>query len=222
MIVPENAVIPVDAEIPLDVVALIGCGVTTGVCAAINTAQIKPGSSVIIFGCGGVGIAAVQGARIAGAAEIVAVDKVESKLGQAKRFGATHAIKPEEVEAAKNEITQGEGFDYALECVGHPALIRQTFDVTRRGGTAVVVGVGRMTETVEFNAFELFFNEKNLKGSMYGSANVRVDFPRLLRLWKYGKLDLEGMISRRIKVEQVNDAFRAMQAGEVIRSVIQF
>ena len=222
MIVPENAVIPVDKDIPLDVVALIGCGVTTGVCAALNTAQIKPGSSVIVFGCGGVGIAAIQGARIAGAAEIIAVDKVDSKLSTAKKFGATHAIKPEDVEAAKNEITGGEGFDYALECVGHPALIRQTFDVARRGGTAVVVGVGRMTETVEFNAFELFFNEKNLKGSMYGSANVRVDFPRLLRLWKYGKLDLEGMISRRIKVEDVNDAFRAMQAGEVIRSVIQF
>lgn len=222
MIVPENAVIVVDRDIPLDVVALIGCGVTTGVCAVTNTAQVKPGSSVIIFGCGGVGIAAVQGARIAGAAEIVAVDKIESKLALAKKFGATHAIKPEEVEQAKMEITQGEGFDYAFECVGHPALIRLTFDVARRGGTAVVVGVGRMTETVEFNAFELFFNEKNLKGSMYGSANVRVDFPRLLRLWKYGKLDLEGMISRRIQVEQVNEAFRAMQAGEVIRSVIEF
>jgi S-(hydroxymethyl)glutathione dehydrogenase/alcohol dehydrogenase len=222
MIVPEHAVIPVDKDIPLDVVALIGCGVMTGVGAAINTAQVKPGSSVIIFGCGGVGIAAIQGARIAGAAEIVAVDRIEGKLSMAKKFGATHAIKPEDVEGAKLDVTQGEGFDYAFECVGHPALIRQTFDVTRRGGTAVVVGVGRMTETVEFNAFELFFNEKNLKGSMYGSANVRVDFPRLLRLWKYGKLDLEGMISRRIKVDQVNEAFRAMQAGEVIRSVIEF
>jgi S-(hydroxymethyl)glutathione dehydrogenase/alcohol dehydrogenase len=140
----------------------------------------------------------------------------------AKKFGATHAVKPDEVDQARMEVTAGEGFDYALECVGHPALIRQTFDVVRRGGTAVVVGVGRMTETVEFNAFELFFNEKSLKGSMYGSANVRVDFPRLLRLWKYGKLDLEGMISRRIKIGEVNEAFRAMQAGEVIRSVIEF
>lgn len=222
MIVPENACIPVDKDIPLDVVALIGCGVTTGVCAVINTAKVEPGSSVIIFGCGGVGIAAVQGARIAGAAVIVAVDRVESKLAMAKKFGATHAVQPQDVEAAKTELTAGEGFDYAFECVGHPALIRQTFDVARRGGTAVVVGVGRMTETVEFNAFELFFNEKNLKGSMYGSANVRVDFPRLLRLWKYGKLDLEGMISRRIKLDDVNDAFRAMQAGEVIRSVIDY
>ncbi len=222
MIVPAAAVIKVGADIPLDVVSLIGCGVMTGVGASINTAQITPGSSVIVFGCGGVGISAIQGARIAGAAEIVAVDVLDSKLEAAKQFGATHGVKPDQVDDAKNTITGGEGFDFGLECVGRPELIRQTFDVVRRGGTAVVVGVGRMTEKVEFSAFELFFNEKNLKGSMYGSANVRLDFDRLLRLWKYGKLDLEGMISRRIKLEEINDAFRAMQAGEVVRSVIQY
>jgi S-(hydroxymethyl)glutathione dehydrogenase/alcohol dehydrogenase len=222
MIVPESAVIPVDREIPLEIVSLIGCGVMTGVGAAINTARIRPGSSVIVFGAGGVGISAIQGARIAGAAEIVAVDTVDSKLEIAKKFGATHGVRPDDVAGATQEITAGEGFDYALECVGSPATIRQSFDVVRRGGTAVVVGVGRLTETVQFNAFELFYNEKNLKGSMYGSANVRVDFHRLLRLWKAGKLDLEGMISRRIPLDDVNDAFRAMQAGEVIRSVIEF
>ncbi len=222
MIVPENAVIPVDAQIPLNVAALIGCGVMTGVGAAINTAQIKPGTSVIVFGAGGVGIAAIQGARIAGASEIVAVDMVDSKLELALKFGATHAIKPEAVDSTRASVTGGEGFDYAIECVGRPELIRKSFDVTRRGGTAVIVGVGRMTEQVQFNAFELFFNEKNLKGSMYGSANVRVDFDRLLRLWKCGKLDLEGMISRRIKLGEVNEAFGAMQRGEVIRSVIEY
>ncbi len=222
MIVPENAVIPVDEGIPLDIASLIGCGVTTGVGAAINTAQIKPGSSVAVIGCGGVGIAAIQGARIAGAAEIVAVDTIDAKLDMAKKFGATHAVTPDALEGLKNEITAGEGFDYALECVGHPQTIRQAYDITRRGGTAVVVGVGRLEQQVQFSAFELFYAEKNLKGSMYGSANVRVDFPRLLRLWKYGKLDLEGMISRRIKLDEVNEAFRAMQAGEVIRSVIDY
>ncbi len=222
MIVPENAVIPVDEEIPLDIASLIGCGVTTGVGAAINTAQIKPGSSVAVIGCGGVGISAVQGARIAGAAEIVAVDTLDAKLDMAKKFGATHAVTPDALEGIKNEITAGEGFDYALECVGHPQTIRQAYDVTRRGGTAVIVGVGRIEQQVQFSAFELFYAEKNLKGSMYGSANVRVDFPRLLRLWKYGKLDLEGMISRRMPLEDVNEAFRAMQAGEVIRSVLEF
>lgn len=222
MIIPEAAAVKVDDDIPLDVVSLIGCGVTTGVGAAINTADIRPGTSVVVFGAGGVGISAIQGARIAGAAEIVAVDMVESKLEMAKKFGATHAVKPEDLEGAKQEVTRGEGFDYALECIGLPTTIRGSFDAVRRGGTAVVVGVGKMTEMVQFSAFELFFNEKNLKGSMYGSANVRTDFDRLLRLWRQGKLDLEGMISRRIKVDDVNDAFRAMQAGEVIRSVIEF
>jgi S-(hydroxymethyl)glutathione dehydrogenase/alcohol dehydrogenase len=175
-----------------------------------------------VIGCGGVGIAAIQGARIAGAAEIVAVDTMPAKLEMAKKFGATHGVTPDDLEGAKREITGGEGFDYALECVGNPKTIRATYDAVRRGGTAVVVGVGRMDQKVEFTAFEFFYADKNLKGSMYGSANVRVDFPRLLRLWKAGKLDLEGMISRRIALEEINDAFRAMQAGEVIRSVIDY
>ena len=222
LIISEWCLVKIDPEIPLDIVSLIGCGVTTGVGAAINTADIRPGTSVVVFGAGGVGIAAIQGARIAGAAEIVAVDMVDAKLEMAKKFGATHAVKPEDLEGAKLEVTRGEGFDYALECIGNPATIRGSFDAVRRGGTAVIVGVGKLTEMVQFSAFELFFNEKNLKGSMYGSANVRTDFDRLLRLWRQGKLDLEGMISRRIRVEEVNDAFRAMQAGEVIRSVIEF
>ena len=222
MIVPEAAAIKVDTDVPLGVVSLIGCGVTTGVGAAINTAGITPGSSVCVIGCGGVGIAAIQGARIAGAAEIVAVDTVESKLEMAKRFGATHGVSPEDLDGAKLEVTGGEGFDYALECVGNPQTIRSCYDAVRRGGTAVVVGVGRMQEKVEFTAFELFFHEKTLRGSMYGSANVRVDFPRLLRLWKAGKLDLDGMISRRIQLDEINDAFRAMKEGEVIRSVIDY
>ncbi|MGH0031479.1 MAG: Zn-dependent alcohol dehydrogenase [Myxococcota bacterium] len=222
MILPQSATIKVENDIPLNVVSLIGCGVTTGVGAAINTANIKPGSSVLVIGCGGVGISAIQGARIAGAAEIVAVDTVPGKLDMAKKFGATHGVTPDDLEGAKLEVTGGEGFDYALECVGHPQTIRATYDAIRRGGTAVVVGVGRMDQKIEFTAFELFYAEKTLKGSMYGSANVRVDFDRLLRLWKQGKLDLEGMISRRIKIDEVNDAFRAMQAGEVIRSVIDY
>jgi len=222
MIVPENAVIRVDPSIPLEVVSLIGCGVTTGVGAAINTAQIRPGSSVAVIGCGGVGVAAIQGARIAGAAEILAIDTVDRKLSMAKKFGATHTCLAKDLDGAKQEITGGEGFDYTLECVGNPATIRLCYDLARRGGTAVVVGVGRIAEMVSFSAFELFYGEKMLKGSMYGSANVRVDFPRLLRLWKAGKLDLEGMISRRMPLEDVNEAFRAMQAGEVVRSVLTF
>ncbi len=222
MIVPESAVVKVDADIPLDLVSLIGCGVTTGVGAAINTAQVTPGSSVVVFGAGGVGISAIQGARIAGAAEILAVDLVDSKLNMAKQFGATHVCKPDDFEGLKNEITGGEGFDYALECIGNPATIRATYDAARRGGTAVIVGVGRMEQKIEFSAFELFYADKTLRGSMYGSSNVRTFMPKLLRLWKAGKLDLENMVSRRIQLDEINDAFRAMQEGEVVRSVIDF
>ena len=222
LIVPEAAVVKVDEDIPLDIVSLIGCGVMTGVGAAINTAAVKPGSSVVVFGCGGVGISAIQGARIAGAAEIVAVDTVEAKLAMAKNFGATHAVTPDALAGVSQEITGGEGFDYALECIGNPKTIRATYDAVRRGGTAVIVGVGRMDEQISFSAFEFFYADKTLRGSMYGSANVRTDMPKLLRLWKTGKLDLESMISRRMKVDDVNEAFRAMQAGEVIRSVIDF
>ncbi len=222
MIVPESAVVKVDKDIPLDLVSLIGCGVTTGVGAAINTAKVTPGSSVVVFGAGGVGISAIQGARIAGAAEILAVDLVDSKLNMAKQFGATHVCKPDDFEGLKNEITGGEGFDYALECIGNPVTIRATYDAARRGGTAVIVGVGRMEQKIEFSAFELFYADKTLRGSMYGSSNVRTFMPKLLRLWKAGKLDLESMVSRRIKLDEINDAFRAMQEGEVVRSVIDF
>lgn len=222
VIVPSSALVKVDHDIPLDVASLIGCGVTTGVGAAINTADIRPGSSVVVFGAGGVGIAAIQGARIAGAAEILAVDLVESKLEMAKRFGATHACTPDAVEQMKLEITAGEGFDYALECIGNPNTIRATYDAARRGGTAVIVGVGRMEQMIQFSAFEFFFADKTLRGSMYGSSNVRTFMPKLCRLWKAGKLDLEGMISRRIQLEDVNEAFTAMKNGEVIRSVIDF
>jgi S-(hydroxymethyl)glutathione dehydrogenase / alcohol dehydrogenase len=222
VVVPESGAIPVRRDAPLDVMALIGCAVATGVGAVRRTAAVPEGASVAVIGCGGVGVAAIQGARIAGAAEIVAIDPVESKHALAKKFGATHAVKPEDIDGVKNEVTGGEGFDYVLECVGHPATIRQCYDLARRGGTAVVVGVGRLDQQVQFSAFELFYGDKTLKGSMYGGANVRVDFHRLLRLWRNGKLDLEGMITRRIKLDEVNEAFRAMQAGEVIRSVIDY
>jgi S-(hydroxymethyl)glutathione dehydrogenase/alcohol dehydrogenase len=222
LIVGEPGVVKIDSDVPLDIASLIGCGVTTGVGAAINSAGVTPGSSVVILGCGGVGISAIQGARIAGASAIRAIDTVESKLEQAKHFGATHVATPDGFEAAKNEITGGEGFDFALECIGNPKTIRATYDAARRGGTAVIVGVGRIEETIEFSAFEFFYGDKTLRGSLYGSSNVRTFMPELLRLWRAGKLDLESMITRRIKLDEVNEAFRAMQAGEVIRTVIDF
>ncbi len=219
--VPQEAAIKIDDDIPFEIASLIGCGVSTGVGAAINTAKVKPGSSVVVFGCGGVGISAIQGAHVAGAAIIVAVDLVESKLEQAKEFGATHSCKPDELAALQAELT-GDGFDYAFEAIGVPAVMRQAYDATRRGGTVCVIGVGAMDQEVSFNGFEIFFSEKTFMGSYYGSVDVRSDFHKLLRLWKSGQLNLEGMISKRMKIDDINDAFTAMKNGEVIRTVITF
>ena len=221
-IVPGIAAVKIDDDIPLDVAALVGCGVTTGVGAALNTAGITPGSSVLVIGAGGVGVAAIQGARIAGAAVIVAVDLHEGKLDRAKAFGATHGVLPDDLPAALAEITAGEGFDFTLECIGMPTPMRQAFDMTRRGGTSCIVGVGRMEEKFELSAFEMFFSEKTLVGSMYGGADVRTDFNRFLRLYKAGRLDLEGMISRRIHIDEVNDAMACIGDADIIRQVIDF
>ena len=222
LVMPRQGVVKIDSDIPLDVASLIGCGVMTGAGAALNTAKVSPGSSVVVFGAGGVGVSAIQGARIAGAAEIVAVDKNPAKLDEAISFGATHAVLPDDLEEAKNEITGGEGFDYALECVGIPELMRNAYDMTRRGGTCCIVGVGRMEEMVSFSAFELFYMEKTLIGSYYGGTDARTDFHRLLKLWKHGRLELEKMITRRIKIDEINPALEAVRNGEVVRQVIEF
>jgi S-(hydroxymethyl)glutathione dehydrogenase/alcohol dehydrogenase len=222
LLLAEQGVVKIDDDVPFEIASLVGCGVMTGVGAALNTAKVSPGSSVVVFGCGGVGISAIQGARVAGAAEIVAVDLVDHKLDDAQRFGATHAVKPDELEDAKATITGGDGFDYAFEAIGLPATMRSAFDVTRRGGTTCIIGVGGMDKEITFNAFELFFSEKNFVGSYYGSADVRSDFHRMLRLWKNGRLDLEGMITRKLGLEDVNDAITDLKAGEVIRQVITF
>ncbi len=222
LILLEQGAVKIDPDVPYDVASLLGCGVMTGVGASINAARIEPGSSVVVFGCGGVGISAIQGARIAGAATILAVDMVDRKLEWAKQFGATHAVTPEDLPAAKNELTGGMGFDYALEVVGRSQTIKAAYGATRRGGTTVVVGVGRAEDMVELSAFDLFYDEKNLRGTYYGSANIRRDFPRLLALWRSGQLDLEGMITRRLALDDVNDAFTALSSGEVIRQVITF
>jgi S-(hydroxymethyl)glutathione dehydrogenase/alcohol dehydrogenase len=222
MIIPHQGVVKIDADIPMEIGSLIGCGVMTGVGAAINTAKVTPGSAVVVFGCGGVGISCIQGAKVAGASVIVAVDLNDQKLEDAKRFGATHSCKPEELDSLKASLTGGDGFDYAFEAIGLPSTMRASYDAIRRGGTACIVGVGKLDEFVSFSAFELFFSEKNLVGSYYGSADVRTDFHKLLGFWKEGKLDLDGMITRRIKLDEINDAFAAMQRGEVIRQVISF
>lgn len=222
VVLPQQGVVKIPDDVPYEVAALIGCGVTTGVGAALNTAKVEPGSNVVVYGAGGVGIACIQGCKIAGAAEIVAVDTVESKLKDALRFGATRGVKPDEVDKVNMEINAGDGFDYAFECIGLGKTIRAAFDAVHRGGTAVIVGAGRNEDVIEFNAGELFFMEKRLLGSYYGSADVRFEFIRLINLWKAGRLDLEGMISARLHPSQAQEAFEALKRGEVIRQVLTF
>ncbi|MDA3628391.1 Zn-dependent alcohol dehydrogenase [Saccharopolyspora sp. WRP15-2] len=224
VVVPSAGAIKVDQDVPFEIAALIGCGVLTGVGAVLNTAKVEPGSTVAVIGCGGVGISVLQGARLAGAAQIVAVDPVVEKHAAAKRFGATRATTPEGLEDVKHEVTGGRGFDYAIEVVGQAGTIRAAYDATRRGGSVVVVGTGGPEETVEFNAQELFINEKKILPSFYGSVDPRRDTARMVDLWRAGRLDLDGMISRRIGLDEINDGLAALQeqGSALIRQIVTF
>ena len=221
-VVHKSSAIKIPDDIPLDVAALVGCGVTTGVGAVLNTAKVEKGSSVLVIGCGGVGMNVIQGAKIAGASSIVAVDRLENKAEEAKRFGATHATTPEGVDALKAELTGGEGFDYAFEVIGLSQTIRSAFDHTRKAGTTVVVGVGRAEDQVQFSPLEFLLKEPKILGCVYGSSAVEKDYLRFLQYWQKGELDLEGLISKHISIEDVPSAFEALGTGEVIRQVINF
>ncbi len=219
----EISLVKVETDLPDDQLALIGCGVTTGVGAALNTAQVVPGSSVAVVGCGGVGQAVIQGAKIAGAARIIAVDPVELKRTTALELGATDTVDPSAGDpvAQVQGLTGGRGADYAFEVIGNPATVLQAFNMTRAGGTCVAVGVPRFDQSIELPSMPLILQEKRLLGTVYGSAQVNRDFPRLIGLVEQGRLDLGDMVSRKMGLNDINDAFKAMQAGEVIRSVIQ-
>lgn len=222
MTVDESMLVKVETDLPSEQLALIGCGITTGVGAALNTAQVEPGATVTVIGCGGVGQSVIQGARIAGASRIFAVDPVELKRKTAEQFGATDVIDPaagDPVEQVR-ALTGGRGTDYSFEVIGLPETIVQAYEVARAGGTAVVVGMPRFDATVTLPAMSLFAGNKALLGCLYGSARVRRDFPRFVQLVETGRLDIGSMVSRQIRLHEVNDAFRAMEAGEVIRSVI--
>lgn len=221
-VVPAACVVAVDRTVPFKAAALVGCGVMTGVGAVINTAQVRPGSTVAVFGCGGVGLAAIQGARIAGALTVIAVDVSAEKAEFAKTFGATHAVTGKDPAAEIMALTGGMGVDYAFEVVGLGKLVELAFKVTRRGGTTVVVGVGNKDDRYSFNSLILPFTAKTIKGSMYGSTNFKVDFPMLLALYQGGKLDLDRMVTRTYTIDEVEHAFEDMEAGRNARGVILF
>jgi S-(hydroxymethyl)glutathione dehydrogenase / alcohol dehydrogenase len=224
-VIPAIGAVKIPDDIPFDIAALIGCGVLTGVGAALNTADIHEGDTVAVIGCGGVGLNVIQGARIAGAAEIIAIDILANKLDMAKEFGATAVIDAGDGDPVTEvmDMTGGRGVDVGFEVIGLKETIEQTLIMTRRGGEAILVGVPRMDVMLELPAFfGVVLMSKTIKGCWYGSSNVQRDVPRLLEYYKTGELKLDQLISRRIGVHDVNDAFAAMEAGEVARSVIKY
>ena len=220
VVVDAGCAVPIPDDVPFEIAALIGCGVTTGLGAAINTARVEAGSSVAVIGCGGVGISAIQGARVQGAAQIVAVDPVASRREAALRFGATEALSPDELADAKQRITAGEGFDYVFEVVGKSATTRAAYDTTRRGGTLCVVGAGAMDDQFQLNMFELFFDEKRILPSMYGGGDVLRSYERAVALWRAGRIDLESMITHRVQLAEINEALEQMRTGVALRTSI--
>jgi S-(hydroxymethyl)glutathione dehydrogenase/alcohol dehydrogenase len=217
----EN-LIGIDPKIPLDCAALVGCGVTTGVGAVFNSAWVAPCSSVAVFGCGGVGLSLMQGAGIACAERIIAIDTLEAKLAMAKQFGATDVIlaKDDPVKALK-KLTGG-GPDYAFECVGSGELAATAYRAIARGGMAVVVGVAKPSDTTAVRTMTLPFEEKTLKGSYFGSCVPRVDFPRMFGLYLKGELKLEELITRRYALDEAPQAFADLESGRNARGVIVF
>ncbi|MFJ5093575.1 Zn-dependent alcohol dehydrogenase [Streptomyces sp. NPDC088557] len=221
VVVDAGCAVPIPDDVPFDIAALIGCGVTTGLGAAINTAKVEAGSSVAVIGCGGVGISAIQGAKLQGAAQIVAVDPVESRREAALRFGATEAVAPDALADAKQRITGGEGFDYVFEVVGRSATARTAYETTRRGGTLCVVGAGALDDFLQLSMFELFFDEKRVLPSMYGGGDVLRSYERSIALWRAGRIDLESLITHRVPLSGVNEALEQMRTGVALRTCIE-
>ena len=222
MLVHEHAVAKIRDDMPMDRAALIGCGVTTGVGAVIHTAKVEPGSTVAVIGCGGVGLSAINGAAIAGAGRIIAVDMVASKLDLARKFGATDVVDGTEGDpvAQVKQLTGG-GVHYSFEAIGLKVTAEQSFNMLRNGGTATIIGMIPPGEMVSMHGPDFLF-EKKIQGSMMGSNRFRVDMPRFVELYMQDRLHLDDLVSSHIKLADVNDAFAQLETGEIARNVIVF
>src|SRR5215475_1216586 len=222
MLVHENAIVKIRKDMPLDLAALIGCGVITGYGAVVNTAGVRPGETVAVIGCGGVGMAAINGAAIAGAGRIIAIDTNPAKLQLATKLGATDLVNPKEGDPVQKvkELTGG-GVQYSFEVLGSKVTAEQAFAMLGPGGTATVVGMVPFGTKVELHGPE-FLREKRIQGSSMGSNHFRQDMPRLVEFYLNGKLHLDDWVSAKIKLSEINEGFANMKAGKVVRSVIQF
>ncbi len=222
MLVHENALVKIRKDMPLDRAALIGCSVTTGLGAVFRTAAVPAASTVAVIGCGGVGLNVVQGAAIAGASRVIAVDMNETKLDLARQFGATDVVNASTGDAvAQVQALTGGGVEYSFEAIGLKATAEQAWQMLCAGGTATVVGMIPIGQSVELNGFD-FLSEKKIQGCNMGSNRFRFDMPRYVDLYMDGKLKLDELVSARIKLEEINDGFEAMKKGEIARSVIIF
>ena len=222
MLIHEHGLVKIREDMPLDRAALIGCGVTTGVGSVFHTAGVEPGSTVAVIGCGGVGLSCINGAALAGAGKVIAIDMVDSKLEMSKDFGATHVVNGSagDVVEQVRELTGG-GVQYSFEAIGLKDTAEQAFSMLRPGGTATVIGMIPVGVKIELMG-SAFLQEKKIQGSMMGSNRFRVDMPRFIDFYLQGKLHLDQMISKRIPLENIMDAFADMKTGEVARSVIVF
>lgn len=222
MLIHEHALVAIRKDMPLDRAALIGCSVMTGVGAVIHTSKVRPGETVAVVGCGGIGLAAIQGAAIAGAGRIIAVDMVGSKLNLAKHFGATDVVSAKDGDPVAQviELTKG-GVHHSFECVGLKQTAEQSFKMLGRGGTANIIGMIPVGVHIELHGVD-FLGEKRIQGSVMGSNRFPVDMPRLVDFYMSGRLKLDEMISRRIKLKDINEAFAELKTGEIARSVIMF
>jgi S-(hydroxymethyl)glutathione dehydrogenase/alcohol dehydrogenase len=223
MLCPERSLVKIRDDMPLDRAALIGCGVTTGLGATLNTVNLPAGASVVVIGCGGVGLSAIQGARLRAAGKIIAVDNQAWKFDLARQLGATDCIDSSDTDAtaAVHELTGG-GAEFVFECIGLVPTVQQAIAMTARGGTAVLVGVVPMTELVPIPAADITLQEKVVTGSYMGSNRFRFDMPRYVDFYLDGRLQLDPMISSRIPLDEVNHAFDLMRKGEAARQVIVF
>jgi S-(hydroxymethyl)glutathione dehydrogenase/alcohol dehydrogenase len=222
MVVDEASLVPVRTDLADEELALLGCGVTTGLGAVLNTAQVTPGASVAVIGCGGVGQSVIQGARIAGAAAIIAVDPVESRREGSRKAGATHTVDPaagDPVEQVR-ALTDGRGADYTFEVVGRPELMVAAFEMARTAGTVTLVGMPATTDTLSLPAIKAVFSGKLLRGSVVGGSQILRDFPRFIRLAESGQLDLGSMVSQRIGLDQINQGIDLTRRAEGVRTVI--
>ena len=222
MLVHENAMVKIDSDIPLDRAALVGCGVMTGVGAVFNAAKVEPGATVAVIGCGGVGLSAVNGAALAGAERIIAIDTVASKLEVARELGATDTLNASNADPVKEvrEMTGG-GVHYSFEALGTKTTAEQAFGMLRPGGTATIIGMVPFGVKIELHGYD-FLRDRKLQGTSMGGNRFRVDMPRLLSLWRQGRLKLDHLISGRIKLDQINDGFAALKSGAPVRQLIDF